>query len=55
MKKMNKRFAGIIIAGVGIYEAAVGFLDAILSSALLGIALFLIGYVFIQEKPEKKD
>lgn len=56
MKKINKRLAGVIIALIGINQGLVGLIaKPNLSSALLGVALFLIGYVFIQEKPEKKN
>ena len=56
MKKINKRLAGVIIALIGINQGLVGLIaKPNLSSTLLGLAIFLIGYVFIQEKPEKKN
>ena len=56
MKKINKRLAGVIIALIGINQGLVGLIaKPNLSSTLLGLAIFLIGYVFIQETPKKKD
>jgi len=56
VKKLNKRFAGVVIGLIGINQGLVGLIDKPnLSSALLGLALLLVGYVFVQEKPEKKD